>query len=348
MTSPPQKHTRPLTRRQRIALGLEVYVPIARPVRPERVKRPLMPKYPIPKPKEEPVNLSRRERIDLSIKEDERRAKTAAWLKTVPLEQWQQWIQEDEKRLVEDEARRAVAQADKDWYASSLNDYRKMLGIRGDYKYSKDGKTVYLNITSRSEDGNKVYITIDADDLERVASREWTQRQTAGGTRIACLQYIPQISLGRWIATSPARKPVRHLNGDRLDYRKRNLHPMFPVPPPNKWGNHRPARLLSERVIPPSPPKQEKATDYSQFYGPKWWAIQPIAMARAGGKCERCKKKKPVHVHHILPVRYFSDPADAHFLENTLAVCLPCHQEEHRQLKHRFPLFNRLVYQFQN
>lgn len=74
----------------------------------------------------------------------------------------------------------------------------------------------------------------------------------------------------------------------------------------------------------------------------------PVAMARAGGKCERCKKRKPVHVHHILPVRYFADPADAHFLDNTLAVCLRCHQEEHRQLKHRFPLFNRLPYKFKN
>lgn len=81
---------------------------------------------------------------------------------------------------------------------------------------------------------------------------------------------------------------------------------------------------------------------YQEFYGPSWFPVQAEAMARAKGICEICKTSKATEVHHILPIRYFLDSEDAHFINNTLAVCIPCHKEEHRQLKNKFPLFNHL------
>ena len=86
--------------------------------------------------------------------------------------------------------------------------------------------------------------------------------------------------------------------------------------------------------------------DYSQFYGPTWKEVQAAAMARAKGKCEKCKRRKARQVHHVLPIRYFVNSEDAHFLENTLAVCIPCHQEEHRKIKVGMPLLDQLDYQW--
>ena len=86
--------------------------------------------------------------------------------------------------------------------------------------------------------------------------------------------------------------------------------------------------------------------DYSQFYGPTWKEVQAAAMVRSKGKCEICKRRKARQVHHVLPIRYFVNSEDAHFLENTLALCIPCHQEEHRKIKVSMPLLNQLDYRW--
>lgn len=122
---------------------------------------------------------------------------------------------------------------------------------------------------------------------------------------------------------------------------------------------------LTHRIIPPKKnPKRKRPAklpvfakklnnkrplypDYSQFYGPLWKEVQAAAMARSKGKCEVCKRRKARHVHHVLPFRYFIDSQDAHFLENTLAVCVPCHQEEHRKIKLEMPLLDQLDYRWQ-
>lgn len=204
-----------------------------------------------------------------------------------------------------------------------------------------------MNIQCRPEQETELYVSIDAEDLERVGVKEWTMRTGDGSSRIVCLANKSSISLDRFIACSHRRRHVSHLNGDRLDYRKSNLYPTFPAPPPNEWGNYFPA--LGRRSTPAPPPPLIPPPDYrsyAQFYGPKWKEVQAAAMARAHGKCEKCKRRKARHVHHILLVRYFLDPEEAHYLENTLAVCLRCHHEEHRQAKHRFPLFDGLKYKF--
>ena len=343
----PNQHTRKLNRRQIAAIGLE-----PNPYKSAWTEKPLGKKRRLrrvirkerPTEIKETLVLSQRERVELS----ERRDKTAAWIKTVSREQWQKWMEEDLQKFHEDAARKEREQEDIDWYTRTLDQARKDFGITGDYYYSKDHKTVYLNVRCIPAQEEKVYIAIDADDLERVAVRGWTRRIANGARRIVCYGDIPQISIGRYIANTGPRQFIRHLNGDRLDYRKSNLNPVFPAPPPNEWGNYIPARQRSERPLVEKSerkPQQEIIrTNGAQFYGPKWWEIQPQAMARSGGFCERCKKKKAVHVHHILPIRYFVYSDDAHYLGNTLAVCRACHAEEHRQLKRKFPLFNHLQY----
>lgn len=320
MTSPLPHNTQPrrLSRRQRIALGMEPYVPIERQVREKPAL--LSKKYRLSVELKEP-KLPLRERVEVS----ERQMENVAWLKNLTREQQQAWMKDELVKFAANEERERQERGDREWYASSLEDYRKLAGIQGNYYYSGDRKTVYLNIEIRNRQAEKVSIAIDAEDLERVAGLKWEYRVTSSyGFDIACRQYTrKKISLGRWIANAPA------------------------PPPTNQWGNYRPAKRPNDRQLPPSPPKLEDTEGYYFSYGPKWLEIQPMAMARANGKCERCKRKKAVHVHHILPVRYFKYPTDAHFLDNTLAVCRSCHHEEHRQLKNRFPLLNRLTYQLQ-
>lgn len=74
--------------------------------------------------------------------------------------------------------------------------------------------------------------------------------------------------------------------------------------------------------------------------------MESTELATANGKCERCKKKKAVHVHHIILVRYFLYSDDAHDLENTLAVCLSCHHKKHREVPQKFPLLDQLEYRW--
>lgn len=150
MTPPQPKHTRPLTRRQRIALGIELYVPIARIPKPKLDPRPPLRVVPVPKPKETPPNLSMRERVELA----ERRDARAAWLKTVPLDTFRQWIQEDEKKLIDDHAREERESAEREWYAKTLDEMRRALGIRGRYYYSEDRKNGLYEYPMSSGAGN--------------------------------------------------------------------------------------------------------------------------------------------------------------------------------------------------
>lgn len=78
----------------------------------------------------------------------------------------------------------------------------------------------------------------------------------------------------------------------------------------------------------------------ARSYGVGWRGARRAALAKADGICERCKKRPVQHVHHRLPVRYFSRERDAHFSRNLIAVCHRCHAIEHRQLKRLLPLLD--------
>lgn len=79
-------------------------------------------------------------------------------------------------------------------------------------------------------------------------------------------------------------------------------------------------------------------------YGIGWKKARQTAMDKAQNLCEKCKRKKPKHIHHKLPIRYFDKLKDAHSPENLIALCTACHVSEHRRLKESIPLID-LMYQ---
>lgn len=75
-------------------------------------------------------------------------------------------------------------------------------------------------------------------------------------------------------------------------------------------------------------------------YGIGWKAARRRVLDRSGGICERCKSRPGAHVHHRLPARYFERIEDAHFIDNLIHVCKPCHAAEHRDLRRSLPLLD--------
>lgn len=66
-------------------------------------------------------------------------------------------------------------------------------------------------------------------------------------------------------------------------------------------------------------------------YGSSWWQVRRAAWERDGYECQCCGAsteeigRRP-DVHHIVPVRAFDNPADAHRLENVVCLCRSCHR----------------------
>jgi hypothetical protein len=371
VTLPPNtiRYRKP-TRRQRALMAMGIPVALKELQEPvsEITYPPLPPPVPFqPEPpsaeeialQEEKRRIIAEQRRKETVERDLRIAKMVG----MPAETWRKLLQEDERKLKETQEREEKERAEKDWHEKSFDEARRALGITGDYSYSEDRKTVYLSVICRPELPYGVYVLIDAEDLPRVGIKEWTYRTSLEkGNRMVCLGDLPQSYLARFIAgITEFRKAVTHINGDRFDFRKSNLSLLGSIPPPNKWGNYYPVRPAGLPIPPPPQPpptpdyrffirKRRKGLfqhgDYSQFYGPKWRDVQAAAMARAKGRCERCKRKKAVHVHHIILVRYFLDSDDAHYLENTKAVCLSCHHQEHREVPQKFPLLDQIEYRW--
>ena len=78
-------------------------------------------------------------------------------------------------------------------------------------------------------------------------------------------------------------------------------------------------------------PFEKKVTQF--YYGSEWTKALEIAMESAQHLCQRCKKERAVQVHHIIPVKSFENPNDAHYQENLLPVCCLCHKQIHREMK---------------
>ena len=81
---------------------------------------------------------------------------------------------------------------------------------------------------------------------------------------------------------------------------------------------------------------------YPTSHGVGWKRARKKAMENANSICQKCKKKPAKHIHHKLPIRYFSKISDAHFSNNLLALCTRCHSIEHKKLAFAFPLLDIL------
>lgn len=64
-----------------------------------------------------------------------------------------------------------------------------------------------------------------------------------------------------------------------------------------------------------------------------WWLYRSKrALSDAGGVCERCRKRKAIHIHHLTYRRLFREPR-----QDLLAVCFDCHRHLDRERRRSTP-----------
>ena len=69
----------------------------------------------------------------------------------------------------------------------------------------------------------------------------------------------------------------------------------------------------------------------SLTYGGRWWAVRRQALERDDHACRVCGRShdeigREPDVHHVVRVRDFDDPNDAHSLDNVVCLCRSCHR----------------------
>lgn len=77
-------------------------------------------------------------------------------------------------------------------------------------------------------------------------------------------------------------------------------------------------------------------------YGSGWKRAKRIALERANGQCEKCHttpSNQRCDVHHKIPVRCFSDIADAHAQTNLIVLCRLCHHSAEKEAMKALPLW---------
>jgi hypothetical protein len=84
---------------------------------------------------------------------------------------------------------------------------------------------------------------------------------------------------------------------------------------------------------------------WRSYYGPNWNQAKKDARKRAGYCCEQCgihqsALRRALDVHHKIPVRCFTNPDDAHFSSNLMALCPTCHVAVEHEGYDRSPLFS--------
>ena len=77
----------------------------------------------------------------------------------------------------------------------------------------------------------------------------------------------------------------------------------------------------------------------SSYRGSNWEQVKARILARANGKCERCKKRRILTVHHKLPFRLFSNYKEANTFDNLQALCRECHTRTDNEIWKKYPLF---------
>lgn len=71
-----------------------------------------------------------------------------------------------------------------------------------------------------------------------------------------------------------------------------------------------------------SSPEEER---YQRYLCSRAWAERRNAvLARCGGICERCKRTRATHVHHLTYIRKYEERP-----EDLMALCAPCHEFTH-------------------
>jgi len=71
------------------------------------------------------------------------------------------------------------------------------------------------------------------------------------------------------------------------------------------------------------------------YWGASWKKVRPAVVAEQDGKCAACNTHigPSLDVHHRIPIRHFTKPADAHFRENLVGLCREHHALEDREIE---------------
>lgn len=85
---------------------------------------------------------------------------------------------------------------------------------------------------------------------------------------------------------------------------------------------------LSENVVGESHHQWESGTI---DYGQQWWRVRREALERDEYTCQNCGASSSElgqnpDVHHVVRVRDFEEPQQAHVLENVVSLCRSCHR----------------------
>lgn len=67
-------------------------------------------------------------------------------------------------------------------------------------------------------------------------------------------------------------------------------------------------------------------------YAGAWWDVRDRALERDDYECQQCgagpeEIGQNPDVHHVVPIRSFDDPQDAHRLDNVVCLCRACHSK---------------------
>ncbi|NLG96803.1 MAG: DEAD/DEAH box helicase [Chloroflexi bacterium] len=71
-------------------------------------------------------------------------------------------------------------------------------------------------------------------------------------------------------------------------------------------------------------------------YGPAWPLIRKMVLERDGFTCQSCgasQNATVLHVHHKIPFRSFTNPAQANHLDNLVTLCPSCHHRAELSVK---------------
>lgn len=78
-------------------------------------------------------------------------------------------------------------------------------------------------------------------------------------------------------------------------------------------------------------PKHHQWEGGPTSYGGRWYQVRRAALERDNHECQHCGASaeelgQEPDVHHMVPVRSFDTPSEAHKIENVVTLCRSCHR----------------------
>lgn len=91
---------------------------------------------------------------------------------------------------------------------------------------------------------------------------------------------------------------------------------------------------------------EQWSNSHDKPYRGKWYRMRRAAYERDSRRCQYCgisRKElgRNPDVHHIIPIREFDNPEEAHFLDNLICLCPLCHRRAELDTITREELLNR-------